>query len=146
MRRIQVRFLVIATVACNAPQPPPPESLVGPACARPTAADSASADTSLVDQRALERRPRMVGLLRRPRYPQALRQAGIQGRVLLDAIIDRDGFIEPQSIRAVQTTHMAFVAPAMEVLATARFCPGRLDGRRVRVRIQVPINFRVSGQ
>ncbi len=79
-----------------------------------------------------------------PRYPEILRQAGIEGRVLVEAVIDTMGRIERNSMRIVSSAHQLFEAPARETVISCRYRPGRIQGRAVRVRVQVPINFTIA--
>lgn len=79
-----------------------------------------------------------------PRYPEILRQAGIEGRVLIEVILDTLGRAERGSIRVMSSPHQLFEAPARETVASCRYRPGRIQGRAVRVRVQVPINFTIS--
>lgn len=74
-------------------------------------------------------------------YPELLRQAGIGGRVLLQAIVDTSGRIEPGSMRILQTPNRAFNAPVMAWATKALFRPARLDGRAVRVLIRLPVEY-----
>ena len=78
------------------------------------------------------------------RYPDILRQAGIEGRVLLELVIDTSGHAERGSIRVLSSTHQLFEGPAREVAQASLFSPGRIQGRAVRVRVQLPINFSIS--
>ena len=78
------------------------------------------------------------------RYPDILRQAGIEGRVLLELVIDTTGHAERGSIRVLSSTHQLFEGPAREVAAASLFSPGRIQGRAVRVRVQLPINFTIT--
>jgi periplasmic protein TonB len=76
-----------------------------------------------------------------PDYPELLRQAGVEGRVVLEAVVDTTGRVEPGSIGVVAATNPAFVAPARRALAGALFRPARVRGRAVRVRIRLPTAF-----
>ena len=78
------------------------------------------------------------------RYPDILRQAGIEGRVLLELVIDTSGHAERGSIRVLSSTHQLFEGPAREVAQASLFSPGRIQGRAVRVRVQLPINFSIA--
>ncbi len=80
------------------------------------------------------------------RYPELLRQAGIEGRVVLEAVIDTAGHVEPGSLRVLSSSNPLFDAPAREVVGGSRYRPGRMDGRPVRVRVTVPVAFQVSGR
>jgi protein TonB len=76
-----------------------------------------------------------------PAYPDLLRQAGIEGQVVLDAVVDTTGRVESGSIAVVLATNPQFVEPARRTLAGALFRPGRMNGRAVRVRIRLPVVF-----
>ncbi len=79
-----------------------------------------------------------------PEYPDQLRQAGIQGRVIVECIIDTAGLPEPSSIRVVQSTNRGFNLAAVAALRRARFRPAREIGRAIRVQINVPIDFNLA--
>ena len=91
----------------------------------------------------VEERPEMVS---HPpvRYPDILRQAGIDGHVVIEAVVDTSGHVERGSIKVLSSTNQLFEQPAKEVIAGAVFRPGRISGRAVRVRIQQPFNFSLS--
>lgn len=78
-----------------------------------------------------------------PHYPDLLRQARIEGDVVLDVIVDTAGKVEPASIRVVRATHPGFVAPSRAYVREALFRPARVSGRAVRVLVRVPIAFRL---
>jgi TonB family protein len=86
-------------------------------------------------------RPR---LLERPslEYPDWLRRAGIQGRVLVRAVIDTAGRVEPESIEIIDTPDPGFARPVLRFLGRVRFRPGRLAGRPVRVLVWIPFDFK----
>ena len=76
-------------------------------------------------------------------YPPLLLDAGIEGRVLLAAIVGVDGAVEEGSVELLDASRPEFVGPAMAVLAQASFRPARLAGALVRVRIEVPFAFSI---
>ena len=77
-------------------------------------------------------------------YPEIARQAGIGGRVMVEAVIDTAGHAERASIKVLSTDHPLFGPPAMQVVATSVYQPGRRHGRAVRVRVRVPVDFQVT--
>ena len=77
-------------------------------------------------------------------YPDLLRQAGIQGRVLVQAIVDTSGRAEPASVKVIQSPNPGFDQPARTYLLRALFRPARVHGRAVRVLINLPIDFRIK--
>jgi protein TonB len=79
--------------------------------------------------------------LAEPRYPEALRHAGIDGAVIVTYIVDAAGLVEPTSIRIVSSDHPAFAEAVLASIGTARFTPGRVHGRAVRVLVRQVIRF-----
>jgi protein TonB len=80
-----------------------------------------------------------------PDYPDLMRQAGIRGRVVLQAIVDTSGRVEPGSIKILRSPNPGFDGATREWAARAQFRPARLEGRAVRVLIRLPIDFSTEG-
>ncbi len=78
-----------------------------------------------------------------PDYPDLLRQAGIEGTVVVEVIIDTTGHAEPSSLRIVQSTNKAFELSARDAVLKSMYRPGRVRGQAVRVLVQVPISFSI---
>ena len=74
-------------------------------------------------------------------FPELLRQAGIEGRVLVQAIVDTLGRVEPNSIKVLQSPNPGFDQSATSYVLKALFRPARVHGRAVRVLIQIPVAF-----
>jgi len=74
-------------------------------------------------------------------YPDLLRQAGIQGRVVLRAIIDTTGRVEPTSLKIVQSPSPGFDEPTKQWALKALFRPARLHGRAVRSYVNLPFDY-----
>jgi TonB family protein len=77
-------------------------------------------------------------------YPELLRQAGIQGRVLVQAVIDTTGRAEPGTVKVIQSPNPGFDQPARQYAFKALFRPARVHGRAVRVLINLPVDFRLT--
>jgi len=77
-------------------------------------------------------------------YPEVLRLAGIEGRVLVEAVLDTLGRIESASPRISQSPNPLFDREALAVVLGSRYRPGRVDGHAVRVRIRVPVTFSIN--
>jgi protein TonB len=93
----------------------------------------------------VEERPEAItGTCISPTYPEILRQAGIDGRVTMEFIIDTLGRAERASLRVVSSVNQLFDAPARQAVLSCRFRPGRIQGHAVRVRVQQPINFQIN--
>jgi TonB family protein len=79
-------------------------------------------------------------------YPGPLLLAGVQGRVLVQAVIDTTGRVEERTVVVVETTDPRFNDAAKDFMLKARFSPGRIAGRAVRVRFHHPVEFRLPGR
>lgn len=76
-------------------------------------------------------------------YPAPLLLAGISGRVVLEAVIDTTGRVEDGSVRVVESSEPRFNPAAREYIRGARFTPGRIGGRPVRVVFRMPVEFKL---
>jgi periplasmic protein TonB len=77
-----------------------------------------------------------------PNYPPLARQARIQGTVLLQAEISKDGTIE--NLRLI-SGHPMLAPAAIEAVKQWRYRPYMLNGEPVAVETQVQVNFTLSG-
>jgi len=75
-------------------------------------------------------------------YPVGLERYGVEGQVILQAIIDTTGRAEPASLKILQSPDPAFERVALAWIKEARFRPAKLNGRPVRVLVSVPLDFR----
>ena len=78
-------------------------------------------------------------------YPQDLQQNRIQGRVVVQMILDTLGRVELGSLQFVTTPHPGFLMSVSQYLALARFRPARRNGRLVRSLVHMPVDFRLRG-
>lgn len=77
------------------------------------------------------------------KYPAICRENNIQGRVIVSFIIDRDGSIqEPQIVKSVNSLLDQEALRVISIMPSWE--PGLLDGKPVRVKYSVPINFRLN--
>src|SRR3989454_6438984 len=77
-------------------------------------------------------------------FRSLLRQARIQGRVMVRAIIDTTGRVEPTSVRIVASPHPAFDQPTKDWVLKALFRPPRLHRQAGRVYINLPVDYSVT--
>jgi periplasmic protein TonB len=85
------------------------------------------------------------GLLLRkiqPNYPPLARQARIQGSVLLQAEISKDGSI--QNLRLI-SGHPMLAPAAIEAVKQWKYKPYILNGEPVEVETQITVNFTLAG-
>jgi periplasmic protein TonB len=77
-----------------------------------------------------------------PAYPPLARQARIQGAVLLQAEISKEGTIE--NLRLI-SGHPMLAPAAIEAVKQWRYKPYILNGEPVEVETQITVNFTLSG-
>ena len=80
----------------------------------------------------------------KPRYPPVLQQAGVQGFVDVQYVVDTTGHAEPASWRVMKSSHPQFEAPSRESIMKSVFKPARIKGRAVRQLVQQKLVFAVS--
>jgi TonB family protein len=78
------------------------------------------------------------------RYAIALREAGIEGTVLAQFVLDTDGRIDPSSFKVLKADHEGFVESVREALPRMRYTAARKDGRAVRQVVQQPFVFNIA--
>ncbi len=100
-------------------------------------------DDSVYLESEVEEKPQMSSMARLT-YPDRLREGGTEGRVVVQAIIDKKGRVEPQSVQVIETSNEGFNKPAINVVRQSRFRPGTIQGRAVRVRVNLPIAFTIQ--
>lgn len=74
-------------------------------------------------------------------YPPRLRDVGAVGRTTVQLIIDRDGKVEPGSVRVQESTHEAFNDAAIRAVERFRFKPAIYHGQPVPVLVTLPIEW-----
>jgi protein TonB len=77
-----------------------------------------------------------------PTYPPLARSARIQGTVVLQAVIGKDGTI--QNLRAV-SGHPMLTPAAIDAVRQWRYKPYFLNGEPVEVDTQITVNFTLAG-
>lgn len=77
-------------------------------------------------------------------YPPLLKQAGIEGSVLLEFVVDTMGRAEPRTIKVIQSPNAEFERSARQGVTRMLFRPGRVHGRAVRVLVRLPVHFKLN--
>jgi periplasmic protein TonB len=78
----------------------------------------------------------------KPQYPRLAMQARIQGTVVLQAVIGKDGSV--QDLRLV-SGHPMLAPAAIEAVKQWRYRPYMLNGEPVEVDTQINVNFSLGG-
>ena len=82
-------------------------------------------------------------VMMRLRYPKAAYENGVQGRVLLSFVIERDGSLS--NIKVLQTPHPSLSDEAVRVVKSSpKWSPGKQGDKIVRVKYTLPVEFRLQ--
>lgn len=97
----------------------------------------------------VEEKPELIGgieaLQQDVHYPEFAKKAGIQGRVIVQFVVDKNGDV--QSATVVRGIHKMLNEAALEAIEKQRFIPGRQRDEPVKVKMSLPVTFRLhSGQ
>ena len=76
--------------------------------------------------------------------PEYLMRSGKPGLVMVGVIIDTSGHAEPHSIEIVCASDPGFIISARGTVLGSVFTPGRIYGRKVRVRVHIPIQYSLA--
>jgi TonB family protein len=79
-----------------------------------------------------------------PRYPDQLRAEGVEGVVLAQFVVDRQGRPDVASYKVLRATRKEFADAVLTALPGMRFTPARKDGREVRQLVQQPFAFALA--
>ena len=76
-------------------------------------------------------------------YPSAASEEGVQGRVVVEFVVDRDGSIT--NVKVVRQRHPALDKEALRVIkAMPKWIPGRNNGQPVKVTYTLPVTFKLQ--
>ncbi|HAH51665.1 MAG TPA: hypothetical protein DCL80_10550 [Balneola sp.] len=114
------------------PPPPPPTNLNNPA----------DQEVFIVVESMPELIGGQVGIQSKVEYPATAKRAGIQGRVTVQFIVDKNGnVVEPKVIRGIGG---GCDEEAVRVVSEAKFKPGVQRGQNVEVQMSLPVLFRLN--
>jgi protein TonB len=77
-----------------------------------------------------------------PEYPEEARKGGLKGRVIVVAVVDESGDVIQASIHS--STNPIFNEAALEAAKKMKFKPGRLKDKPVKVKVLIPLVFRLT--
>jgi len=84
----------------------------------------------------------MDGLRERLDYPDIARNGGIDGRVVVTAVIDERGRAENLQVASSPSEMLSYAA--IDAVRDSRFRPARRQGRAVKVRLTIPVDFELE--
>lgn len=126
-------FLDIDEPIANTPPPPPPPS------EEPVEEEP---EVFVI----VEQMPELIGGLasiqKLIQYPEIARKAGVEGRVIVQFVVDENGSVQdPQVVRGIGA---GCDEEAVRAVRQAKFNPGMQRGKPVKVKMSLPITFRLN--
>jgi protein TonB len=83
----------------------------------------------------------LAGLQKRIRYPEIAKKAGVEGKVFLQFVVDENGnVVDPIVTRGIGA---GCDEAALKAILTAKFTPGKQRGKAVKVKMSLPVTFRL---
>ena len=94
----------------------------------------------------VEQYPEMIGgmaaLYDEIKFPEIARKAGVEGRVFLQFVVDEEGNVQdPVITRGIGA---GIDEEAIRAISKMKFAPGKQRGRAVKVRMSLPITFKLK--
>ena len=79
-----------------------------------------------------------------PKYPEEARKKGIEGEVVVQALVDKKGEVQDLKILKNQSGSEELGKAAMDAVKQWKFKPATKKGDTVSIRIAIPIKFRLD--
>ena len=77
------------------------------------------------------------------KYPELAKKHGVQGRVVIGFIVEKDGSLT--NVKVLRAVDRALDTEALRVvMGMPKWIPGRQNEQRVRVKYNVPVSFRLE--
>ena len=84
----------------------------------------------------------LMDLQKRIRYPEIAKKAGVEGRVFLQFVVNENGdVVDPVVTRGIGA---GCDEEAVRGILTAKFTPGKQRGKTVKVKMSLPITFKLK--
>ena len=94
---------------------------------------------------AVEEMPTIIGgrekLYEFVEYPAIAREASLEGTVVVQLVIEKDG--TPSNVGVLKSVHEILDKAAVSAIEQIRFNPGKQRGQPVRVKMAIPIRFKI---
>jgi TonB family protein len=133
--------LTLGVVACS--------DSVGPSPASDAPGGDASTSATAADDEVhmvVEDQPELLGgmkaLQESIQYPQMAKEAGIEGRVIVQFVVDKNGAVTNPTV--TKGVHEQLNEAALQAVKQQEFNPGRQDGEPRKVQMSLPVTFRLG--
>jgi protein TonB len=80
----------------------------------------------------------------RPEYPEKARRARVEGQVILQAVVHRDGSVGEIEVLQIQPPGLGFGTAAIDAVSAWRYRPARQNGKPVDVYFTIIVDFELA--
>ena len=153
---LPVAFATVTVISCTSPKEKKAEANQEPASAPEMQVVSYAPQPKEAEQgdvfQVVEEQPMFPGgmgemmkfLQQNVKYPKEAQDQGVQGRVIVQFVVNKDGSISNDTV--VRSVDPMLDAEAIRVVRSMpNWTPGKQRGEAVRVRFTLPVTFRLDG-
>ena len=153
---LPVAFATVTVISCTSPKEKKAEDNQEPASAPEMQVVSYAPQPKEAEQgdvyQVVEEQPMFPGgmgemmkfLQQNVKYPKEAQDQGVQGRVIVQFVVNKDGSISNDTV--VRSVDPMLDAEAIRVVRSMpNWTPGKQRGEAVRVRFTLPVTFRLDG-
>ncbi|MBC7788734.1 MAG: energy transducer TonB [Anaerolineae bacterium] len=79
-----------------------------------------------------------------PKYPKRAREMGIDGKVLMNFVVDSSGMIDPETVDVMEASYLDFIKVIFDEMPRWRYRSSTVNGCRVPQRVQQQFVFRFT--
>ena len=80
----------------------------------------------------------------RPEYPSTLRETNVEGRVILEFVVNEQGRVDMGSVKVIESSNALFTASVRAALPGMRFRAARIGSRAVKQYVRQPFSFKLD--
>lgn len=132
--------VALVAVSCEAPRPAPLAPM-----AKDAATPQVVSPGDVLYEFQVEKPVTMASGSATPKYPEILKQAGVEGEVLASFVVNEEGIADPASLKVIRSTHELFATAVKQALPSMRFTAAEVGGRKVKQLVQQPFSFSLPG-
>ena len=79
-----------------------------------------------------------------PEYPPGLKDAGVEGTVLVQFVVNERGRYEPGTLNVLNSSNSGFTAAVKDALPRMKFSAAQIGGKKVQQLVQMPFQFHLT--
>lgn len=134
-----VATVLLTIVACEMERPGEPPGDGRAMASRPVYVPAGTTFMEFQVESAVTAAPGLTA----PRYPDALRVAGVEGEVLAQFVVGPDGRADVETFKVLSSSNDLFTTAVRNALPNMKFNTAKVGGRAVKQLVQQPFTFSV---